>query len=140
MILLDTDHISVLQFDSSTADALKQRLISAKQPIATTVITLEEQCKSWISRLGRQKTVHDQVPYYSRLVAMFEFFAEWEVVDFNEQAAAEFEQFRKQRVRIATTDLKIASIAFAGDFLLLTANSRDFQSVPGLRFESWLEN
>jgi hypothetical protein len=71
MILLDTDHISILQFDSEAADALKKRLIAAKQPIATTVITLEEQCKSWISRLGRQKTVHDQVPYYSRLIAMF---------------------------------------------------------------------
>ena len=36
-------------------DALKQRLIAAKQPIATTVITLEEQCKSWISRLGSRR-------------------------------------------------------------------------------------
>lgn len=43
-----------------------------------------------------------------------------------------------QRVRVATTDLKIASIAFAADYLLLTANSRDFGAIPGLRFENWL--
>lgn len=46
MILLDTDHISILQFDSEAADALKQRLIAAKQPIATTVITLEEHARA----------------------------------------------------------------------------------------------
>jgi predicted nucleic acid-binding protein len=35
-------------------------------------------------------------------------------------------------------DLKIASIALVNDALLLTANSRDFEKVPGLQFENWL--
>lgn len=48
-------------------------------------------------------------------------------------------RLRKKRVRIDTQDLKIASIALVHDALLLTANLRDFQKVPGLRVENWLE-
>jgi len=69
---------------------------------------------------------------------MFEFFAEWEVIPFSVDAAAVFESMRSNRVRIATTDLKIASIALANGLVLLTANARDFERVPGLRFENWL--
>lgn len=35
-------------------------------------------------------------------------------------------------------DLKIASIALTQDALLVTANLRDFEQVPGLRVENWL--
>jgi tRNA(fMet)-specific endonuclease VapC len=36
-------------------------------------------------------------------------------------------------------DLKLAAIALIHDALLLTANRRDFERVPGLRFENWLD-
>jgi tRNA(fMet)-specific endonuclease VapC len=36
-------------------------------------------------------------------------------------------------------DLKIASIAVSLNSVLLTANTRDFASIPGLRIENWLE-
>ncbi len=35
-------------------------------------------------------------------------------------------------------DLKIASVALVNEALLLTANRKDFEKVPGLRFENWL--
>jgi tRNA(fMet)-specific endonuclease VapC len=35
-------------------------------------------------------------------------------------------------------DLKIAAIALVNDALLLTANLRDFERVPRLRIENWL--
>ena len=34
---------------------------------------------------------------------------------------------------------KIAAIAVARNALLLTANRRDFELIPGLRFASWLD-
>ena len=33
----------------------------------------------------------------------------------------------------------MACIALANEVLFLTANRRDFEKVPGLRFENWLE-
>jgi tRNA(fMet)-specific endonuclease VapC len=50
-----------------------------------------------------------------------------------------FKDFRKSGVRIGTMDLKTASIAIAHDALLLTANRRDFEKIPGLKFENWLD-
>jgi tRNA(fMet)-specific endonuclease VapC len=45
---------------------------------------------------------------------------------------------QRQRIRVGSQDLKIASIALVNDALLLTANLRDFRQVPGLRVENWL--
>jgi tRNA(fMet)-specific endonuclease VapC len=76
---------------------------------------------------------------YERLAKMFDFFRNWEIVLLDERAADEFARLRKQRIRIGTQDLKIASIALVHDALLLSANLHDFSQVPGLRVESWLE-
>ena len=140
MIVLDTDHISVLQHDDSPeAIALTQKL--ARLPlgeVATSAVTLEEQARSWLSLIGRYSNVEQQVAYYDRLVAMFDFFASWHILRFDDLAAREFQRLRSQRVRIATTDLKIASIALVNDATLLSSNLRDFRKVPGLRVEDWL--
>jgi tRNA(fMet)-specific endonuclease VapC len=58
---------------------------------------------------------------------------------FDERAAAEFARLRKAKVRIGSMDLKIASNAPVHDALLLSANLRDFEKVPGLRVEDWLK-
>jgi tRNA(fMet)-specific endonuclease VapC len=78
------------------------------------------------------------VLYYTRLIGLIEFFSDWEILPFNEPSADQFEALRKQRVRIGTQDLKIASIALETGSLLLSANLRDFEKVPGLRVENWL--
>jgi len=69
---------------------------------------------------------------------MFEFFAGWQVIRFDESAAEEFHRLRRQGVRIASTDLKIASITLTNRATLLSANLRDFEKVPGLAVENWL--
>lgn len=42
-------------------------------------------------------------------------------------------------MRIGTMDLKIAAICLAHDATLLTRNLVDFEKVPGLRVENWLD-
>ena len=140
MIILDTDHISVLQYvDSPTVSNLRSRLTAAwPRKVATTAITLEEQTRSWLGLIHRYKEVHRQVPYYDRLIQLFDFFAHWSVLPFDDAAADEFNRLRGERIRIGTMDLKIASIALACDAALLSRNLRDFDKVPGLQVENWL--
>lgn len=139
MIILDTDHISVLQRPSPAATTLQLRLAASFSDLFTTAITLEEQSKSWISLLGRLSSdVSSQVTCYDRMVEMFAFFAHWRVLTFSAAAADEFLQLRQQRVRIGTCDLKIAAIAIVEEATLLTANTQDFERVPNLQFENWL--
>jgi tRNA(fMet)-specific endonuclease VapC len=141
MIILDTDHISVLQHEDSpkTVSLLEKLDPLPFAEVATTAVTLEEQSRSWLSLIGRYTDVRQQVAYYDRLMAMFDFFAGWRVLRFSEAAAEEFRRLRQVRVRIASTDLKIASIALVHGATLLSANLRDFEKVPGLRVENWLK-
>lgn len=138
MIFLDTDHVSILQRRSDACDRLFRKLNQAVEVPMTSVITLEEQSRSWITEIGRRRDVSDQVTPYRRLIELFEFFHEWDVLPFCSASAQRFTALRADRVRIASSDLKIASIALVNDALLLTANTRDFEKVPGLRFENWL--
>ncbi len=54
-------------------------------------------------------------------------------------AAAEslFRQWRSQRIRCPTHDLRIAAICVASSAKLISRNRRDFEKVPGLVVEFW---
>ena len=140
MIVLDTNYVSLFQYpDAQAAVILRERLLaSPDQEIAITAITPEEQLRGWLSAIHGQPDVHRQVPYYERLVALFQFFAEWRILPFDDDAAIKFEGFRSQRIRISTMDLKIASIVMTHGATLLSSNLRDFAKVPGLQVEDWL--
>ena len=141
MILLDTDHITVLAFpEHSQFVSLKERAATTNgQTIAVTVINIEEPLRGWLAEINRRRNVHDQIMPYDRLVKLIKFFACFPILAFDDRAAAEFNRLRKQKIRIGTMDLKIAAIALVNDALLLSANLRDFRQVPGLRVENWLE-
>ena len=140
MILLDTDHINVLQTAEGPAyESFVEKLTAAPdQDLVTTVITLEEQMRGWLALINRARDTERQVPPYERLASMVEFFCQWTILPFDERAAEEFEQLRRQKIRIGTMDLKIAAIALVQEATVLSANLRDFRQVPHLRVEDWL--
>ncbi len=141
MIILDTDHVTVLRYPEHSQygilSANMQRSVDLH--FAMTAITLEEQMRGWLAAIRRARRVHDQILYYTRLVSLVRFVSKWDILPFNEPAADRFEAFRKARIRIGTQDLKIASIALEQGALLLSANLCDFERVPGLRVENWLQ-
>jgi tRNA(fMet)-specific endonuclease VapC len=141
MIVLDTDHLTILRYpEHSQYGTLSANMRqSADTRFATTAISVEEQMRGWLAAIRRTRRIHDQILYYTRLVGMVRFLSKWQILPFNEPAADRFETLRKARVRIGTQDLKIASIALEAGALLLSANLRDFERVPGLRVENWLQ-
>jgi tRNA(fMet)-specific endonuclease VapC len=64
------------------------------------------------------------------------------ILPYDERCAEEFGKLRgifKRRGIVANpVDLQIASVALAHDLTLVTNNTADFQSIPGLRLEDWL--
>jgi len=142
MIILDTDHLSALQYRAApSAFALQARLESlSPDEIATTAISVEEQMRGWLGLIRRYPDVHRQVPSYERLIRLFDFFAQWQILSFDQAAADQFTTLRRQGIRIGTMDLKIAAIVAVRGGTLLSGNSRDFDQVPGVHVENWLQS
>lgn len=140
MILLDTDHLTILLDTRTTACApLEDRLRSSPDAdIQLPVISVEEQLRGWLAAIARHKDIDKQPPEYVRLVGVLRFLRRWEIVPFDAAAAREFKRLRREGVRIGSQDLKIASMALVHGAKVLSRNLRDFTTVPGLRVESWL--
>ena len=140
MILLDTDHAAILRMlPSARKIHLLERIANAPEKLLLPVIVTEEIMRGWLTAVARERQVRRQISAYRELASMFAFFAGYGIVSFDEPAVDQFEALQQQKIRIGTMDLKIAAIALAHDALLLTANRRDFEQVPALRFENWLD-
>ena len=81
----------------------------------------------------------DLIVHYALFQQCVERMSRWKILPWNERTAQQFSNLEKLRPRIGTKDLRIASIALAHNATVLTANLRDFQRVPNLRVENWLD-
>jgi hypothetical protein len=70
VILLDTDHLTLLKYpDSPRYAALTARMeASSDQDIGTTIISVEEQWRGWLALISREREVTRQVRAYQELV------------------------------------------------------------------------
>ena len=138
MLILDTDHMSVLEWGGERSGALRERLANiAPHEVATTIISYEEQIRGWMAYLARARNSAQQVEAYSRLRRHLDNYRSILVLDFDEQAAAEYQRLRRGRIRVGTLDLRIAAIVLSRDATLLSANLADFRAVPGLKVQDW---
>jgi tRNA(fMet)-specific endonuclease VapC len=139
MVVLDTDHLSLLEsITSSERDRLVSRLEEfPADEIATTIITHEEQTRGWLAYVAGARTVAGQVKAYAKLRKHLQTYRDITVLDFDDRAAHQFQSLREARVRIGSMDLKIAAIVLAHDVTLLSRNLADFRKVPNLRVEDW---
>src|SRR2546427_12687923 len=69
MILLDTDHLSVLKYDEHPrCRALRERMGRSQDPFfATTIIAAEEQMRGWLAKIHGAKDAAMQVAWYDQL-------------------------------------------------------------------------
>jgi tRNA(fMet)-specific endonuclease VapC len=58
-------------------------------------------------------------------------------VSFTTQAEALLKDWRKQKIKGSTHDLRIAASCVANSATLVTRNRRDFEKIPGLSVEFW---
>ena len=139
MLILDTDHLVEYQKGTSAeSQRLKERLAQQSQPFGTTIISVEEIMRGWMAAIRRVREPRDQVSAYLKLRRLFQFFAVWHVLDFDQQLPRSLSVSESRRIRVGTMDMKIASIALARSATLLTRNRSDFERVPELVVEDWL--
>ena len=138
-VLLDTDHLSVLQWEEHPAcDRLLARLDELPaDDIATTIVSFHEQAQGGLAYLNRSRKPEQIVAAYEKFEIVWRTFLKMNVASFSSEAQARFSLLRRGFPRIGTLDLRIASIALATDATLLSRNLRDFRHLPGLHCEDW---
>lgn len=138
MLILDTDHLSILDRDTMEAFNLGRRLASMPpEEVAVAIITYEEQMRGWFAVVAQARTTPQQIEAYRKLRRFINQFGQINLIDYDADAASEFEQLRQAKVRIGTKDLRIAAICLANNATLLSRNLRHSQRVPGLTVEDW---
>jgi tRNA(fMet)-specific endonuclease VapC len=137
--IFDTDHLAILQRESEPESSRIRDKMSrfATSDFFVTIVSFHEQVAGWYDHLARARKQRDVVFAYGMFRDVLTDFTALQVLDYDERAAAAFTSFVKQRIRVGTMDLRIASIVLANDMTLLTRNTVDFERVPGLRFEDW---
>ena len=138
IVLLDTDHISILQWEDEPAILLRRRLdLLPEDAIRLSIVSFQEQTRGWLAYLHRARKRQELLKGYADLQYLLSYYHAHEVFPFSELAMDEFESLQQQRIRIGTKDLRIAAIAKVNGAKLLSRNLRDFQQVPGLDVEDW---
>lgn len=134
MIILDTDHLTVIQRRTEPEySRLKQHLRKhTESEVYTTIINFEEQIRGWLSVIASAKDSAKEIKAYKDLQLSLKFFQDIQILEYNENAKDQFIKLQKLRIRIGTMDLKIASIAISKSAKLFSRNLKDFQKVPGL--------
>jgi tRNA(fMet)-specific endonuclease VapC len=138
-VVLDTNHYTELTSDSLAGGNAQRRIETRGADVFISIISVQESVQGWLSLINRKKAGRDQLHAYARFQQSIETLIKLTILPFDEAAARIFENLQRQRLRVGTMDLKIAAICLAHEATLLTRNLADFEKVPGLRVENWLD-
>ena len=139
MIVLDTDYLTFLKYEEApVAQRIHARMKQRGEVFTTTIVCFEEQMRGWMAYLKKAKTVSEQVVAYEFLGEHLRLFCGVRVLPFDSDAAARYQDLRRQKFRVGSMDLKIAAIVIQNSGTLLTRNRKDFEQILGLRVEDWI--
>lgn len=139
--LLDTDHISLLEHRGGAnyaAFALRLNLHAA-EGICVSVISFEEQVLGARDRVLTAKKPEELLRGYEIMANIIDHYKLFPVLHFDAAALSAFNSLRRQKIRISTTDLRIASIALSKDMTVVTRNVSDFGRMTNLKIENWTQ-
>lgn len=137
--ILDTDHLSILQRRSEPEFSALSSRLSQHSPdlVFITIISFQEQFQGWMAFINKAKTSDKIIAAYLKLERLIQLYSVSQILSFDLKSFEIAENLRRQRIRLGTMDLRIASIAISNDAVLLTRNLSDFSKVPNLKIEDW---
>jgi len=139
VFLLDTDHFVIIQDRTEPQyGSLRRRMGRyTAHDFHVSIISFHEQITGWNAYLNRARSAEGVIRAYGMFEDVLWYFTQLPLASFEARAASEFDSLRGRRVRIGTMDLRIAAIALAQGYTVLTRNLVDFQKVPRLKVEDW---
>lgn len=138
-VVLDTNHFTEFVNASTPGRRLKERVVKEGADVFLCIVATEESLQGWQAFIRSKPAGMEQLEGYARLGRCIEALSDFTMLPFDQEAALHFHRLESQRFRVGTMDLKTASICLAHDAMLLSRNLADFDKIPGLRVENWLD-
>jgi tRNA(fMet)-specific endonuclease VapC len=136
--IFDTDHLSLLERGNLLIQSRLQPIMATS--VAITIVTAEEKVKgrlATINGLSGIDRIDRLAVAYRTLQTTLDDLKTFQILPFSDAACDRYRELLQQKIRVGSHDLRIAAITLSVDGILITRNRRDFERVPGLRFEDW---
>jgi tRNA(fMet)-specific endonuclease VapC len=138
-VVLDTNHFTEFANATAPGKRLMARIRHRQAEAFSCIVAAEESLRGWLAFVRNRANGLDQLEPYTRLLDCIGTLNQFTILPFDREAAVTFHRLQKELPRTGTMDLKIAAICLAHDATLLSRNLVDFQDIPGLRVENWLD-
>ncbi len=99
---------------------------------------IEEILRGRLSAIRRAESGKGRISLpraYALFSATFHDFQSFQVLAYTDTADQFFRQWRQEKIRVGTRDLRIAAICQAHNATLISRNRRDFDQIPNLSVE-----
>jgi tRNA(fMet)-specific endonuclease VapC len=136
--ILDTDNLSL--FLQGHPAVVNKFAAKNSSEVVITIVTAEEQIWGRLSAIRKATQASDAeklVRTYRKFHEALDDLLRFTILDFTEVANLQYQELRRQKIRVGTQDLRIAAIALSVNATVVTRNQRDFRQVTGLQLEDW---
>ncbi len=139
MFILDTDHLGILQGprNEQCLNILQKIAEVDDSNVYLTIISFHEIVAGWTKFVKQLNDPLKIVAGYARLEQVLKDFSCSQVLPFSLAASEVFEGLKQRKIRVATMDLRIASIAISQQMTVVTRNTVDYDRIPGLIVQDW---
>ena len=137
MIALDTDILTLVLYGDAAVTARLNTVPIVEQGVP--IVVLDELLRGRLaairqSEAGRGAKLTDA---YELLRRTLDDTRKYELLSFTLPAEQLFANWKRQKLKVGSKDLRISAICVAHGAKLVTRNARDFTQVPGLNLEVW---
>jgi tRNA(fMet)-specific endonuclease VapC len=138
MIAFDTDVLSEIL--KGNQDLVRRANLVPRHEQAVPIVAVEEILRGRLNGI-RQAEANKANLSVDQAYYLFErsliHLGRLRFLPYTPEAEMVYQQWRGQKVRVGTQDLRIAAICVAQACTLISRNRRDFERIPGLLVEFW---
>ena len=138
MIVFDTDVLTDIL--RGVPDVVERAMLVPPENQAVPIVGAEEVLRGRLNAIRQAEAGKLKISIaraYDLLRSSLSDFRNVMILPYTDHAELLFQKWRRQKIRVATHDLRIAAICVDHKAKLASRNRRDFDLVPGLEVEYW---
>ncbi len=138
MVALDTNILT--RFWYGEPDIVRRIAALPASELSVPVVVLEEVLRGRLDAIRKAESGQSRLSLargYELLGRSYADLRCFRLMPYSDECDSLIQDWRRQRLRVGTQDLRIAAITMTNGAKLVTSNRRDFEQVPGLTVEFW---